>query len=253
MRDCGTYEAWISALLDGELDPKYQVELMDHLADCPGCRQYFDDLMAMGDALADMEASAPGDFAQSVMDAVARTPQVPAKKDRRAARPWRRWAAMAACLVLAVGTLWWTEIGRKSGTANDAAVNYAAAPGAAAPQYGETAAGNDICSTDEGGVCPTGVDGFKNAGAECDTEPSESAQMDEALQSAEKRGELFPAALTTESGAAKAWVKEQGWIWTPGAEYLLTAEQYGELLELLEEGEYTLSPSEDGGCRLIAR
>ena len=112
MRTCETYEAWLSALLDGELDPKYQAELMEHLAGCPACRQYFDDLMAIQDALSEPdEEKAPEDLARSVMDAVANTPQdggaSPARRRRKPAVRWQRWAALAACLALAVAMGWW--------------------------------------------------------------------------------------------------------------------------------------------------
>ncbi len=261
MRTCETYEAWLSALLDGELDPKYQAELMDHLASCPACRQYFDDLMEIQDALSTLDDRAPEGFAQSVMDAVARTPQeggaVSEAKRRRtpAAARWRRWAAMAACLALvAAAGLWASEhLGGYGASVADKAVNYAAAPRSGEPAPGvampQEKCGIEACDgaePDEPADTPNALqndaDGWP-AGALGGMDTSGGAKKDQER--------FVSATLTTGSAAARSWVEEQGWIWEPGAEYELTPEQYEQLLTLLEGEAYDLVQTDGDGVFLL--
>ena len=56
MRTCEEYEALISAFIDGALDDDSRGELMVHMAQCPACQAYFDDQIAIHDALEGMEA-----------------------------------------------------------------------------------------------------------------------------------------------------------------------------------------------------
>ena len=63
MRTCEEYEALISAFIDGALADEDRAELMAHMAECPACQAYFDDQIAIHDALADMEVKAPEGFA----------------------------------------------------------------------------------------------------------------------------------------------------------------------------------------------
>ena len=60
MRTCEEYEALISAFIDGALADEDRAELMAHMAECPACQAYFDDQIAIHDALADMEVKVEG-------------------------------------------------------------------------------------------------------------------------------------------------------------------------------------------------
>ena len=71
---CEKYEPMISAFLDGELSEEERVDVAAHLAACPGCQRYFDDLVAIHDALEQEEVPVPEDFAESVMARVRETP-----------------------------------------------------------------------------------------------------------------------------------------------------------------------------------
>lgn len=246
MRTCETYEAWLSALLDGELDPKYQAELMEHLAGCPACRQYFDDLMAIQDALSEPdEEKAPEDLARSVMDAVANTPQdggaSPARRRREPAVRWQRWAALAACLALAVavGWRWRASLGMGRSMACTAVND------SAAPRSGEAAPAD---------AAPAGTD-------DCDGALQEKAALMEDQAAGTLCGDncapqepaVEPDREETEqpAGGLRAWVEEQGWTWEPGAVYELTAEQHEQLTRLLEEDlDLLLEEAGDGTCRL---
>ena len=248
MRTCETYEAWLSALLDGELDPKYQAELMEHLSDCPACRQYFDDLMAIQDALAEPDGvKAPEGFAQSVMDAVAKTPQggaEPAPRNKKPALRWRRWAALAACLALVAAAGLWAEsrMWRCGSDMSDSMVNYAIAPRSGEAATGEGVYGNGAMKEQSEPDTPETMDGCAPMEADRTEEPA--AKGPAAQQTA--------GTLVAGGDAVRAWVEEQGWTWEPGAEYQLTAEQYEQLLALLEGETYELSIEEGGGvCRLV--
>ena len=100
MRTCGEYEDMISAFIDGALAERDRAALMEHMAACPACQGYFDQQIALHDALlADAEAICPPeDFAADVMARVRFTPQ---EKRKQTAVRWQRWAALAACCALA--------------------------------------------------------------------------------------------------------------------------------------------------------
>ena len=252
MRTCETYEAWLSALLDGELDPKYQAELMEHLAGCPACRQYFDDIMAIQDALSEPdEEKAPEGFARSVLDAVANTPQdggaPPAPRRKKSPAPGGRGAARAAGLAQAGAVGWrWTAGLGMGGSMASTAVNDSAAPrsGEAAPQDVPPAARDDCA-----GAAPEESAMLQDVDGCAPEEPGMAPGNGLASEPTEKR----PAGvLTTGCAAARAWVEEQGWTWEPGAEYTLTPAQYEQLLALLEGEDLDLLLEEngDGTCRL---
>lgn len=111
-RSCEEYEELISEFLDGELSKEEQLALMKHMSGCPVCQKYFDDLVAMHEAMEEMEVPAvPEGFAERVMAQVRETKQDPAPK--KTAFRWKRWAALAACCAIAVGGLWVFRGGRK--------------------------------------------------------------------------------------------------------------------------------------------
>lgn len=107
MRNCEAYEEWISAFLDGELSGTEQAELREHMAGCRRCQQYFDDLVAIHEALDQGdEVPVPEGFEDRIMARVRETAQEgrPAKMIRFP--QWRRWAALAACCAVAAIGLW---------------------------------------------------------------------------------------------------------------------------------------------------
>ena len=126
MRTCEEYEALISAFIDGALADKDRAELMAHMAECPACQAYFDDQIAIHDALADMEVKAPEGFADRVMAQVRQeSQQAPvSEKQEKKTVPfplWRRYAAMAACCAIVAIAGFWAFNGGQLGTGNVAA------------------------------------------------------------------------------------------------------------------------------------
>lgn len=106
MKTCEEYESLISDFLDGELSAEDRAEVAEHLASCPACQQYFDDLVAMHDAFDQIEeVPVPDGFAEQIMARVRETPQTEEKKVIPFPH-WRRWAALAACCAIAALGLW---------------------------------------------------------------------------------------------------------------------------------------------------
>lgn len=88
----------IEALLDGELTGPEGDAVLAHLRDCPGCRSYYRQLLAMEQALRADTAPIPEDLLPDIMGRVHATSQ------RRRRQPWLRAAmGMAACLVVVLG------------------------------------------------------------------------------------------------------------------------------------------------------
>lgn len=88
----------IEALLDGELVGPEQDAVLTHLRDCPGCRSYYRQLLAMEQALRADTDPVLDDLLPDIMNRVHATPQ------HRRRSPWLRAAmGMAACLVVVLG------------------------------------------------------------------------------------------------------------------------------------------------------
>lgn len=88
----------IEALLDGELTGPEGDAVLAHLRDCPGCRSYYRQLLAMEQALRADTDPVPEDLLPDIMSRVHDTPQ------RRRRQPWLRAAmGIAACLVVVLG------------------------------------------------------------------------------------------------------------------------------------------------------
>ena len=88
----------IEALLDGELVGPEQDAVLAHLRDCPGCRSYYRQLLAMEQALRADTDPVLDDLLPDIMNRVHATPQ------HRRRSPWLRAAmGMAACLVVVLG------------------------------------------------------------------------------------------------------------------------------------------------------
>lgn len=134
MISCDRAAELISAQLDGELSQAEAVQLKEHLARCAPCRALQADFQELHQVL--LEAAAhwtpepPADLAQRVLDRVRDSGTVPV---RRQSGRWKRWAPLAAVLVLAVigGSVagLWQSGGASGGAAqNSSGIAVAAAP-----------------------------------------------------------------------------------------------------------------------------
>ena len=128
---CNALEELLDLYLDGELSEDDRTRVEAHLAECPACRAYVDDGLALHAALAGDEVDPPAGFADRVMAAVAAQP----RKTRKKASVWWKVALpLAACCAIVVAV---QRIGP----------NYLFA-GASAPQTAESTA---ACADD---ACP---------------------------------------------------------------------------------------------------
>ena len=266
---CEKYEPMISAFLDGELSEEERVDVAAHLAACPGCQRYFDDLVAIHDALEQEEVPVPEDFAASVMARVRETPQ---EERRVIAFPrWKRWAALAACCALAALGLWTVQTGSAK-TARQTMAARSAPELASAMEMGDAEAYGALPDA-EAEVCSEEPD----LPAEDDTEGADDAKraMEDATEvgagnaggfhsdalapallegyTAEKQNALS-GTITAGGPAARAWVEEVlGLPWENGRTYLLTEEEFAGLADVLTAaGEDFRQESGEEGCRLLA-
>ena len=60
MKYCDEYAALISAGVDNALTADERKQLMDHLAQCPACREAYTQMMTMHEAFTDWEEDLPG-------------------------------------------------------------------------------------------------------------------------------------------------------------------------------------------------
>lgn len=221
MRDCTEFEALISAFIDGDLREEDRGTLMEHMAACPACQNYFDDQIAIHAALSDMaESEAPAGLADGVMA------QIRAGKKKKVIQfpQWRRVAAMAACCAVVVLGVWATG-GMKSMAPLSRTDNAAPAVRAAMDKAVAT-------------------EGFAMDDADTGAVPEDAQAAPTALPGAANFAALR-GAVSADGPVARAWVEEELALpWTPGEKYELTGEQFEDLLAALKEaGEMYATPA----------
>ena len=106
MGACEHYEELISAFIDGTLVEKDRAALMEHMSDCAACQAYFDDLIAIHDAMDTELIQVPEDFADTVMARVRETPQERSGRKVVPLHSWWRWVAAAACCAIVALGIW---------------------------------------------------------------------------------------------------------------------------------------------------
>ncbi len=262
MRTCEEYEALVSAFIDGALTAEEREMLMEHMASCPACQQYFDDQIAIHDALTDLEAEVPEDFTEKVMAKVRLTAQnwpEPEKPGKRviAFPRWRQWAALAACCVVAALGVWGLS-GQKApedAALSRSAVTYGSVHGFDADEAAEVPEeqGEDCGALDDSAPPSMESTNRDSASSKQAIEGPEAVLTMEpacadntAAEEDVQRDEQYVTILITASPAAEDWVeKNLGEPWEEYRSYNLTEEQYGALLALLEEegADFTLYPA----------
>ena len=100
MRYCDDYAALLDLYVDGELSPEEISRVRDHLEQCPGCRAYVDDALAIRAAFPDAEdVEVPAGFAEGVVARIQKE-TVPKKKTPTS---WRKvLPTLAACCALVI-------------------------------------------------------------------------------------------------------------------------------------------------------
>lgn len=270
MKPCEKYEVWISAFLDGELSAENRAELMEHMAACRSCQQYFDDLVAIHDALDQEEVPVPEGFAEQVMAQVGETEQ---EKPRRAILlpQWRQWTALAACCALVLLGLWSFRSSRGDRTVQDTAAagmpymaQDAGIPAAQSEEFGAA------CESEEAPAEDAPKLRMADGEAPPQPEPKEAAKATEdapALAAAaappaedeavcmdyDRENALSAGTLYAGGEAARRWVEEElGQTWESGRLYELTEEEYAGLLTALTEAEEEFRQEAGEGFWLMA-
>lgn len=100
--DCTRYEELMSAALDGGLSAGERRELDRHLAECPACAALFSELGAQCAALRELDCPFPDGLHDRILENLPEQDGIPAKAPVRKTLCWRRWGAVAACLVLVI-------------------------------------------------------------------------------------------------------------------------------------------------------
>ena len=136
--------ALLDAFVDGELTSEEMISVQSHLDECPECRAYVDDALAIRASFpTEDDVELPADFAETVMKAVAEAPRSRSKKRQ----PWGKLAAAAACLAVIVlmqqGTLGSISGSSDTSATCDTAPMEAAAAESAPEERCLTAAGGD--------------------------------------------------------------------------------------------------------------
>ena len=105
MPDCEYFEELCLMALDGELSRAQKRELDAHLAECPACTAYLEDLKLMRTAWGDVKEPLPEALHEKIMSGVveeARKKAAPAAKRKRRPPVFTMIAAAAACVMLVV-------------------------------------------------------------------------------------------------------------------------------------------------------
>lgn len=105
MPNCEYFEELCSASLDGKLTRAQKRELDAHLAECPACAAYLEDLKLLRTAWGDLKEPLPEELHEKIMGGImaeANKKVVPMEKKKRRPPVFTMIAAAAACVMLAV-------------------------------------------------------------------------------------------------------------------------------------------------------
>ena len=125
MKYCEDFAALLDPFVDGELTPDEMARVQAHLDECPACRAYVDDALAIRGAFPDVEETeVPEGFAEGVMARIQTEASsgtaTPAHK--QTSRPWLKpLASLAACCAIVLLAAPMFSGGAKMKAAPDAA------------------------------------------------------------------------------------------------------------------------------------
>lgn len=153
MPDCEYFENLCSANLDGELSRAQKRELDAHLAECPACAAYMEDLRLMRTAWSDLKEPLPEalheQIMQKVMEEARANAPAPEKKTRRRPPVFTMIGAAAACVLLVLSGAVGDLLGETSGDPTEESTAPQAANGAAMEDTRLTGASSETVDTPE--------------------------------------------------------------------------------------------------------
>ena len=266
MRYCEEFAALLDPYIDNELSPEETARVREHLRTCDGCRAYVQAALLMRDAFPEAEdAVVPEGFAEGVMAAI-RADAAPRKRPR--SRWQRTLLPLAACfavVVLAVSTLprsgdtavrddrtTQTESQLPESASVSAADSGAEDSAADAAQAEEDTAATNAPATDDGSASETqpassGVqEGAEVPSADTRTTSLPETSSSEATESAAApvpyAVQTLPCLTLTEQEAGTLLERFTPVSYEDGTLiYELTAAEYADLLEQLEQQGMTVA------------
>lgn len=205
---------------------------MTHLVKCEDCRLYWEDQLAIHEAMTDMTATVPAGFADNVMARVRETKQD--RPEKKIISFPERFAGLAACCAVVLLGIFAANSGFLS-TDNYTTSN-CAAPEMSYSLMNETQTADAAIPTEEAelenfSLPPAAAGGGQQPRSEADN----GACATDAAPFGTVKASSYAQRITTESEIAAQWVEDTlGQTWISGTCYSLTAEEYAELLSLLE-------------------
>jgi len=240
MADCNVYEPLLHCVVDGEAGAEERRRVMEHLAECPVCREKFQQLTELHMAFEELDAEVPAGLRSRVMETV-RAER--AKERRGRTRRWRSGilAAAACCAIAFLGV---QGLGGMGGSS---------APMEAAGQRAVMEEGTALVTADDAAVelySYAVTDVANSVIAQSGTVEAPAGKSEEAMpdEKAEARSEETLSAVMTKEPAVLEWLEEN----RPGetADVKLTEEEVRALAAWLAEQGIDLPLPESGGAIL---
>ena len=266
MRYCEEFAALLDPYIDNELSPEETARVREHLRTCDGCRAYVQAALLMRDAFPEAEdAVVPEGFAEGVMAAI-RADAAPRKRPR--SRWQRTLLPLAACfavVVLAVSTLprsgdtavrddrtTQTESQLPESASVSAADRGAEDSAADAAQAEEDTAATNAPATDDASASETQpVSSGVQEGAEAPSADTRTTSLPETSSSEAAESAAAPAPYAVQTLPCLTLTEQEAGTllerFTPVSDedgtliYELTAAEYADLLEQLEQQGMTVA------------
>lgn len=178
MKYCAEYAALLDLYVDGELPAEEMAQVQAHLDECPECRAYVDDALAMRAAFPEVENTAvPEHFCEDVMERVGRAAAAQKGKKVMSFRRWARvLAPLAACCALVIALK--SVPGAGGGMGSSGAASSGSTADTAAPACGAALPGGEGPSADaDAGVEAEGETALDWAPAEDAPEKAEEGYV----------------------------------------------------------------------------
>ena len=266
MRYCEEFAALLDPYIDNELSPEETARVREHLRTCDGCRAYVQAALLMRDAFPEAEdAVVPEGFAEGVMAAI-RADAAPRKRPR--SRWQRTLLPLAACfavVVLAVSTLprsgdtavrddrtTQTESQLPESASVSAADSGAEDSAADAAQAEEDTAATNAPATDDASASETQpASSGVQEGAEAPSADTRTTSLPETSSSEATESAAAPAPYAVQTLPCLTLTEQEAGTllehFTPVSDedgtliYELTAAEYADLLEQLEQQGMTVA------------
>jgi anti-sigma factor RsiW len=206
VKDCAYYQELISRLIDREITPEEGEELAAHARECEECRAVYTAFVALSEQLSGDLVEPPEELHENVMAEIRRAELW--KQNRKPKNRLRRWAAIAACAVLAVGVGALTlprllHTGSATAAAKNEAASVAEAPMMAVPAAGAASYDSAAPAEEAYDMAPPIAVSDSFAAPASETTKSEQEMISEAVARSEEQETEAPVVDVTGQGRGK--------------------------------------------------